>query len=118
MCMSSVASSRARLGSAGRFRVDPNQAADIARTFKALSDPTRVRLVTAILGEERCVHDLCEALELEQSAASHQLRILRDQRLVKNRRKGRHVFYSLDDEHVRKVLELALAHVLHEGAAR
>ena len=87
----------------------------VAATFKALSDPTRVRIVAAILEEERCVHDLCEELDLEQSTVSHQLRVLRDKQLVRHRKEGRHVYYRLDDEHVRSLLETALDHVGHVG---
>ena len=92
-------------------------ASSVASTFKALSDPTRVRIVAAILKEERCVHDLCEDLDLEQSAVSHQLRVLRDKQLVRHRKEGRHVYYFLDDEHVRTLLETALVHVGH-GSTR
>ena len=87
----------------------------VALAFRALSDPTRVRIVSAILESERCVHDLCEALDLEQSAVSHQLRQLRNQGLVQSRKEGRHVFYQLDDNHVQKLLSIAFEHVLHEG---
>ena len=85
----------------------------MAKTFKALADPTRVRILLAVIAEERCVHDLCEELELEQSTVSHQLRVLRDRQLVRNRREGRHVFYGLDDDHVRDLLERTLRHVVH-----
>ncbi len=96
------------------------RASAIARTFKALADPTRVRLVGALLDGEHCVHDLCVQVELEQSAVSHQLRVLRDQQLVRSRKDGRHVYYSLDDAHIRELLEIALAHVRHgkRGAGR
>ena len=85
----------------------------IASAFKALSEPIRVRLIAAILIEERCVHELCVELGLEQSAVSHQLRILRDQKLVRRRKEGRHVYYALDDAHIRELFEVALNHVTH-----
>jgi DNA-binding transcriptional ArsR family regulator len=85
----------------------------IASAFKALSEPTRIRLIAAILNEERCVHELCAELGLEQSAVSHQLRILRDQKLVRRRKEGRHVYYALDDVHIRELFEVALTHVSH-----
>ncbi len=85
----------------------------MASAFRALSEPTRVRLIAAILGEERCVHELCAELGLEQSAISHQLRILRDQGLVRRKKEGRHVYYALDDSHIRELFEVALAHVSH-----
>ena len=104
--------SQRRTKGAGAFE---QSASAIAATFKALSDPTRLRIVASILEEERCVHDLCEELGLEQSAVSHQLRVLRDKQLVRHRKDGRHVYYSLDDEHVRKMLEMAIEHVEHGG---
>ena len=87
----------------------------IAGAFKALSEPTRVRLIAAILDEERCVHELCADLGVEQSAVSHQLRILRDQNLVRRRKVGRHVYYALDDAHIRELFEVAFTHVSHGG---
>ena len=94
--------------------------ATIARTFKALSDPTRLRILGAVLHGEKCVHELCEGLKLEQSTVSHQLRVLRDRDLVQYRRDGRHIYYSLDDEHVRSLLVSALEHVGHttKGGSR
>tara|TARA_R110002096_G_scaffold434832_5_gene658281 strand:- start:91374 stop:91700 length:327 start_codon:yes stop_codon:yes gene_type:complete len=89
------------------------RATPIAAIFKALSDATRVRIIAAILDQERCVHDLCEELGLEQSAVSHQLRVLRDKKLVRHRKEGRHVYYALDDAHVRALLESAFEHVGH-----
>ncbi len=99
-------------------RLSETRANAIARAFKALSDPTRVRLIAAILDRERCVHDLCIALTLEQSAVSHQLRLLRDQGLVRYRKQGRHVYYSLDDAHIRDLFETALLHVAHKTRGR
>lgn len=87
------------------------RATPIAALFKALSDATRVRILSSILDEERCVHELCEELELEQSAVSHQLRVLRDNRLVQHRKEGRHVYYALDDKHIRALLQTAFEHV-------
>ncbi|HBQ17749.1 MAG TPA: transcriptional regulator [Myxococcales bacterium] len=104
-----------RAFAAKRSRLSDERVTKMARAFKALSDPTRLRLIGAILDEERCVHDLCEELELEQSAASHQLRILRNQNLVRTRKAGRHVYYRLDDEHIRSLFETALTHVAHTG---
>ena len=72
----------------------------LADLFKALSDPTRVRIVSLLAGAELCVCDLSAALGMSQSAVSHQLRTLRDMRLVRWRRDGRQIFYTLDDEHV------------------
>ena len=91
-----------------------NQLAD---TFAALSDTTRLRIIEALSLEEMCVCDLSAALRLSQSATSHQLRILRNLRLVKHRRAGRLVYYSLDDEHIRGLFAQGLDHV-REGERR
>ena len=85
----------------------------LARTFQALSDPTRVRLISALSQAELCVCDLAAVLGMTQSAVSHQLRTLRDQRLVKSRKAGREVFYTLDDDHIRELFHLSLSHLEH-----
>ena len=69
-----------------------------AELFKGFGDPTRLKLLAALLGQEMCVCDLSDLLGISQSAVSHQLRLLRTSRLVKNRREGKSVFYSLDDD--------------------
>ena len=84
--------------------------------FKALGEPTRLRLLQALLHEERCVHDLSESLEIEQSAVSHQLRVLRNLRLVARRKQGRHAYYALEDQHIRTLLEVAIEHIEHTPA--
>ena len=83
----------------------------LAETFRALGDPTRVRILDALSHGELCVCDLAAVLSLSQSAVSHQLRFLRSLRLVKPRREGRMVFYSLDDRHVVDLLQQGLRHV-------
>ncbi len=93
--------------------VDEGTAARLAETFKALSDPTRVRIISALLADELCVHELAEAVSVSQSAVSHQLATLREMRLVRFRKKGRHVFYTLDDDHIRDLLRQGLDHVSH-----
>ncbi len=93
--------------------VDGETAARIASLFKALADPTRVRLITALAETELCVSDLADLLGMEQSAVSHQLHTLREWRLVRRERRGRQMFYRLDDEHVRDLLDRSLAHVRH-----
>lgn len=85
----------------------------LADTFKALSDPTRVRIISALLHNELCVYELAETVGVSQSAASHQLRMLRDMRLVRFRKDGRHVFYALDDDHIRDLFREGLEHVSH-----
>jgi ArsR family transcriptional regulator len=93
--------------------VDGTTARSLAAVFKALSDPTRLRLISALAEREYCVGDLALALEMEQSAVSHQLGDMRDMHLVRFRKEGRHVYYRLDDEHVRDLFTLGLAHVSH-----
>jgi DNA-binding transcriptional ArsR family regulator len=83
----------------------------LAETFRALGDPTRVQVVDALSREELCVCDLASLLGLSQSAASHQLRVLRALRLVRTRRAGRMVFYTLDDDHIVRLFEQGLRHV-------
>jgi DNA-binding transcriptional ArsR family regulator len=94
--------------------VDDEAAARLAETFKALSDPTRVRLVSLLADAELCVCDMSAALDMSQSAISHQLRTLRDLRLVRWRREGRQIFYTLDDDHVADLFRRGLEHVGHE----
>ena len=92
---------------------DPD-AAQLADTFRALADPTRVRIISVLAHTELCVCDLSATLDMSQSAVSHQLRLLRQMRLVKNRKAGRMVYYSLDDEHIRDLFQRGLEHIQHE----
>ncbi|HEY8342147.1 MAG TPA: metalloregulator ArsR/SmtB family transcription factor [Calditerricola sp.] len=85
-----------------------------ALTFKALADPTRIRILHLLAQEERSVTDLAETLGLSQSAVSHQLAFLRSMRLVKYRRQGQSLFYTCDDDHVLTLLSQVLAHLEHE----
>jgi len=93
--------------------VDEETASRLAETFKALSDATRVRILAALRQTELCVGDLARCLNMEQSAVSHQLRLLRQLRLVRARRQGRHVYYALDDEHIHDLFLQGLDHVQH-----
>jgi ArsR family transcriptional regulator, lead/cadmium/zinc/bismuth-responsive transcriptional repressor len=85
--------------------------AGLAGIFKMLGDVTRVRILKALSIEELCVCDLAAVLELTQSAVSHQLRLLRAARLVKYRKDGKVVYYSLDDDHVKTLFDQGLEHV-------
>lgn len=89
------------------------QVGRLADVFKALGDPTRLRIILALQMGELCVCDLAEVLNMSQSAISHQLRVLRGLHLVRNRREGKEVFYSLDDDHVISMLAQAADHVRH-----
>ena len=83
----------------------------VAELFKVMGDPSRLRIVNALLLMDLCVCDLASLLKMSPSAVSHQLQILRQNDLVKRQRKGKEVFYSLDDEHVSNVFYQGLVHV-------
>ena len=85
----------------------------LADLFSALSDPTRLRIISVLLEAEMNVGDIAAQLEMTESAVSHQLRGLRYMRLVRSRKNGRQVFYSLDDDHVAKLYRMGLDHVEH-----
>jgi DNA-binding transcriptional ArsR family regulator len=91
--------------------------AALAETFRALGDPTRVRILHALAHAEICVCDLAATMNVSESAVSHQLRLLRSLRLVKSRREGRHIYYSLADQHIVRLVEQGLEHV-QEGPGR
>ena len=86
---------------------------EMAEFFKIFGDGTRIRILQTLLEGEKNVGDLAEVLEMSQSAVSHQLRVLRQNDLVKYRKEGKVVFYSLDDEHVEEVLQQGMAHLRH-----
>lgn len=83
----------------------------LADTFRVLGDPTRVKMLDALSGGELCVCDIAALAGISESAVSHQLRLLRGMRLVRPRRAGRLVYYSLDDQHIIELLRQALTHV-------
>ena len=85
----------------------------LGELFKALGDPTRLRIISLLLEHELCVHTLEAAVGMSQSAISHQLRVLRQLNLVRFRKEGRHVFYALNDEHVHLLVKQGLLHVEH-----
>jgi len=87
---------------------------EVARTFKALADPTRVKIMYLLTQEECSVGHIAEVLEMSQSAVSHQLSYLRSLRLVKSRREGQSLIYTYDDEHVVELLMQVIGHSLHE----
>ncbi len=85
----------------------------VSQTFKALSDPTRIRILHLLCEREMSVNQIADTLELRQSTVSHQLRFLKNLRLVKYRRAGTTIFYSHDDEHVIDLLQQTINHALH-----
>lgn len=94
-------------------RLEEEQIRDVAAIFQAMGDPTRVRILHALVQSEMCVCDLAAALEMTQSAVSHQLRNLRNLRIIKRRKEGRVAYYSIDDEHIKTLFETGLHHVSH-----
>ena len=86
---------------------------DLAELFKVFGDTTRVKILFALFTAEMCVCDLTALLGLTQSAVSHQLRVLKQARLVKYRKDGKMVYYSLDDDHVKQIFDQGLAHISH-----
>ena len=84
---------------------------DLAELFKIFGDSTRIKILYALFESELCVSDIAQAVGLSQSAVSHQLRVLKASKLVKFRRDGKTVFYSLDDDHVRTMIALGMEHV-------
>lgn len=86
---------------------------DVAELFKVFGDSTRIRIICALFESEMCVNDLAYALDMTQSAISHQLRILKASKLVKNRREGKLIYYSLDDEHVKQIFDAGYKHIIH-----
>lgn len=90
----------------------------LSDTFKIFGDNTRLRIIYALYMGEMCVCDISESLSISQSAVSHQLRLLRNTRLVKTRREGKSIFYSLDDDHIYSIMNQGLAHIRHTHDAK
>ena len=84
----------------------------IAELFKGFGDVTRVQILSLLVGQELCVNDIAQAVELSQSAISHQLKTLKQMHLIKYRRDGKNILYSLADDHVLTILQMGLEHVL------
>ncbi len=86
---------------------------ELAELFKAFGDSTRIKILSVLFKEELCVCDIAEVLNMKQPAISHQLRVLKKERLVKFRREGKMVYYSLDDDHVEAIFNQGISHILH-----
>lgn len=84
---------------------------DMAELFKVFGDTTRIRILYALFSSEMCVCDIADLLNMTQSAISHQLKVLKQARLVKFRKEGKSVYYSLDDEHIKTILYQGISHV-------
>ena len=100
-----------RIESVEKMLIPEEQVNHLAELFKTLGDPTRIRIMDALAKSEFCVCDLIELLKLSQSATSHQLRVLRNNHLVKYRREGKLVYYSLDDDHVLALYREGIEHI-------
>ena len=93
---------------------EETELSDLAELFKVFGDSTRIRILFVLFEAEVCVCDLASALNMTQSAISHQLRILKQNKLVKSRREGKSVFYSLADDHVRTIINQGREHIEEE----
>ncbi|MDR0889989.1 MAG: metalloregulator ArsR/SmtB family transcription factor [Oscillospiraceae bacterium] len=84
---------------------------DMAELFKVFGDSTRIRILYALFGQELCVSDICEKVEMSISAVSHQLRLLKQAKLLRSRRAGRMTYYALADDHVKVIIGMAKEHI-------
>lgn len=88
---------------------------DLAELFKVFGDTTRIKIISVLKEQELCVGDLSAVLNISISAISHQLRVLKHAKIVKPRREGKMMYYSLDDEHINKIFAIGLEHIIHKG---
>ena len=88
-----------------------NELYDLAELFKVFGDSTRIRILFALCEEPMCVCDLAQMLNMTQSAISHQLKILKQSKLIKSRRDGKSIIYAVADEHVRSIIEIGMEHI-------
>ncbi|MCR4851935.1 MAG: metalloregulator ArsR/SmtB family transcription factor [Lachnospiraceae bacterium] len=92
-------------------KLKENELFDLAELFKVFGDSTRIRILYVLFEKEICVQELADELGMTQSAVSHQLKILKQSKLIKNRRDGKSAFYSLADDHVRSIINQGLEHI-------
>ncbi|OCL91370.1 ArsR/SmtB family transcription factor [Arcobacter porcinus] len=85
---------------------------DVAELFKAFADTTRIKIISVLKDDELCVGAISELINVSQSAVSHQLRALRNAKIVKSRREGKQIYYLLDDEHIKKIYDMGLEHIV------
>ena len=95
--------------------IDQKVVQALADTFRILGDPTRVRIVDALADGELCVHEIADRVDISESAVSHQLRLMRNMRIVRGRREGRCVYYTLDDQHILSLFQQGLRHVIEDA---
>ena len=94
--------------------ISPELMARAASFFKVVGDETRMKILCSLSRDELCVNDIAAAVDMTKSAVSHQLRLLKDEGLIKSRRDGKNMFYSLDDQHVVDLLDIAFTHIKHK----
>lgn len=111
MCCDTVEVHEDLLEIVNKTMPDETELYDLAELFKVFGDSTRIRILFVLFEAEVCVCDLAKVLNMSQSAISHQLRILKQNKLVKNRREGKSIFYSLADEHVRTIIAQGRDHI-------
>jgi len=92
-------------------KINENTLYDVAELFKNFSDSTRIRILHSLFDKELSVTEIADKLNMNQSAISHQLRILKNSKLIKNRREGKTIYYSLDDDHVYNIISQGIEHV-------
>ena len=92
-------------------KLNENTLYDVAELFKNFSDSTRIRILYCLIDNERSVSEIANLLNMNQSAISHQLRVLKNSKLIKNRRDGKTIYYSLDDNHVHNIISQGIEHV-------
>lgn len=95
------------------YMIKEGDAVKLSEVFKVLGDPTRIKILYVLSKHEMCVCDIAEILDMTQSAISHQLRVLRTMRLVKFRKEGKSIFYSLDDDHILQLFNQGMEHIRH-----
>ena len=93
-------------------KIDIEMLFELADLFKVFGDSTRLRIMVKLSDDEMSVSDIADALKMEQSTISHQLRVLRQNKLVRVRRDGKQIYYALDDDHVKKIIEMGVDHIL------
>lgn len=86
-----------------------------AAFFKVVGDETRMKILCTIADGELCVNDISEKVQMTKSAVSHQLKLLKDEGLIKSRREGKNIFYSLDDQHVVDLIDISFSHIQHKS---
>lgn len=91
--------------------LNEEEISDLSTLFKILGDNTRLKILHTLKEQELCVTDICECVGMNKSAVSHQLRILKDHKLVKGRRNGKEVYYSFDDDHIRTIFNYGMEHI-------